>query len=381
MKLGVFGAGLMGAAIARDLVKSKQVDQVTVYDIDRRRLQTLTREGHSSKLAARVHDVRRSSETARLLKKVDVGIGALPHGLSEYAIRSAISARVNFVDLIFGWRFGQAEINSACKRRGITIIPACGLAPGLTNILTMDAAEQMERVDEVHIKVGGIPENPKPPLNYRIVFSFQAVLEEYLRKARIIKDRRIVDVPALSGLETINFPPPVGRCECFYTDGLSTLIQTIRKTREMDEKTIRWPGHAEQIRTLIDCGLLETKPVIYRNQSITPREFVSKTLSERLALGNDKDLTLLRVDVLGKKNGKLTRHRYQMVDHYDGRHRMTSMARTTAFPCSIAAQILASGRIQQKGLVPPEMAFKEDLRDEILGYLRDRDMNIQSKSI
>jgi lysine 6-dehydrogenase len=288
---------------------------------------------------------------------------------------------VNFVDLIFGWRFGQAQIDSACKRRGITIIPACGLAPGLTNVLAMGAAEQMERVDEVHIKVGGIPEKPKPPLNYRIVFSFQSVLDEYIRKARIIKDRRIVTVPALSGLETINFPPPIGKCECFYTDGLSTLIQTIRKVREMDEKTIRWPGHAEQIRTLIDCGLLETKPIIYRNRSITPREFLSNTLSERLRLGREKDLTLLRVDVSGRRNGKLTRHRYQMVDRYDCRRGITSMARTTAFPCSIAAQILASGRIQRKGLVPPEVAFKEDLRDELLGYLRERGVNIESKPI
>jgi lysine 6-dehydrogenase len=381
MRVSIFGSGLMGATIAQDLVRSNEVEQVTVYDIDRSRLRALTRREHSSKLAAKVHDVSNRSKTASLLRKCDVGVGALPHGLSEYAISSAISARINFVDLIFGWRFGQAEIDSACKRKGITIVPACGLAPGLTNILAMQAAEQMERVDEVHIKVGGIPEKPKPPLNYRIVFSFQAVLEEYLRKAKIVKNRRVVDVPALSGLETISFPPPIGRCECFYTDGLSTLVQTIRNVREMDEKTIRWPGHAGQIRTLIECGLLETKPITYRNQSITPREFVSTTLSERLALGKERDLTLLRVEVSGKKNGKEAYHRYQMVDHYDSRHEITSMARTTAFPCSIATQILASGRIQQTGLVPPEVVFKADLRNELLDYVGERGMKIESKSI
>ena len=380
MRVAIFGSGLMGATIAQDLVRAKEVDQVTVYDIDSGRLRALTRRESSSKLATRVHDVSNRGKTASLLRKCDVGVGALPHGLSEHAISSVIKARVNFVDLIFGWRFGQAEINSACKRKRITIIPACGLAPGLTNILAMQAAEQMERVDEVHIKVGGIPEKPKPPLNYRIVFSFQAVLEEYLRKARIIKNRRLVDVPALSGLETINFPQPIGKCECFYTDGLSTLIQTIRNTREMDEKTIRWPGHAEQIRTLIDCGLLETKPVTYNNRSITPREFVSNMLSEKLALGKDRDLTLLRVEVSGKKNGKTTHHRYQMIDNYDSRHGITSMARTTAFPCSIAAQILASGRIQRKGLVPPEIAFRADLRKELLDYVEERGMIIESRS-
>jgi len=379
MRIAVFGSGLMGATIAQDLVKSKQVDHVMVCDFDGAKLQFLAKKEHSSKLTTKIHDARKRDETAKLLKGIDVGIGALPHGLSEFAINATLKARVDFVDLILGWRFGQADINSACRRRGITIIPACGLAPGLSNILAMAAAEDMERVDEVHIKVGGIPERPKPPLNYRIVFSFQAVLEEYLRKAKIVKDRRVVDVPALSGLETINFRRPIGKCECFYTDGLSTLIQTIRKVREMDEKTIRWPGHAEQIRTLIECGLLDTEPIRYHGQSIAPREFVSDVLSNKLALRNGKDITLLRVDVSGKKGGKLTRHRYEMIDHYDSRHGTTSMARTTAFPCSIAAQMLASGRVPRRGLVPPEIAFKDNLRTEFLGYLAERDMGIESR--
>ena len=371
----------MGSTIARDLAKSKHVDQVMVYDVNRDRLRALAESDHSAKLSTKIHDVRKKNETARLLKRFDVGVGALPHGLSEYAISATITAGVNFVDLIFGWRFGQREVDSAAKRKGITIIPACGLAPGLTNILAMAAAERMDRVEEVHIKVGGIPERPKPPLNYRIVFSFEAVLEEYLRKARIIKNGKITDVPALSGLETIAFHAPIGKCECFYTDGLSTLVQTLRKVREMDEKTIRWPGHAKQIRTLIDCGLLETEPFLFHGQPMVPRKIVSTLLSNKLTLGKDKDLTLLRVDVSGKTDGKLVHHRYEMIDHYDTRQQMTSMARTTAFPCSIAAQLLASGEIARKGLVPPELAFKQNLRHEFLDYLTDRGMKITSKSM
>ena len=381
MRVAVFGSGLMGSTIARDLVRSKHVDQVTVYDVDGYRLRALAEVDHSGKLSTKIHDVRKKNDTARLLKRFDIGVGALPHGLSEYAISATITAGVDFVDLIFGWRFGQREINSAARRKGITIIPSCGLAPGLTNILAMAAVERMDRVDEVHIKVGGIPERPKPPLNYRIVFSFEAVLEEYLRKARIIKNGKLTDVPALSGLETIAFHAPIGKCECFFTDGLSTLVQTLRKVREMDEKTIRWPGHAEQIRTLIDCGLLETKPVLFHGEPIVPRKYVSTLLSTKLTLGKEKDLTLLRVDVSGKNDRKLVHHRYEMIDHYDTRHGITSMARTTAFPCSIATQLLATGRITQKGLVPPELAFREDLRHEFLDYLASRGMKITSKSI
>jgi lysine 6-dehydrogenase len=381
LKVAVFGSGLMGSAIARDLVGSSDVDEVVVCDINRKRLDLLARAEPSEKLLVKRHDVSRRSETVRLLRKCDVGVGALPHGLSEYAIESTLQAGVSFVDLIFGWRFEQSRIHLTAKRRGITIIPACGLAPGLTNILAMDAAERMERVDEVHIKVGGIPERPKPPLNYRIVFSFEAVLEEYVRKAKIVKNGRVTEVDALSGLETITFPQPIGKCECFYTDGLSTLTQTLKGVKEMDEKTIRWPGHVAQIRTLIECGLLETNPVSMAGQHIVPRAFVSKILSEKIKLGKEKDLTLLRVDVTGNSDGRRVHQRYQMIDHYDSRRKLTSMARTTAFPCSVAAQTLGAGLIQQKGLIPPELAFKFSLRQKFMNQLHDRGVKIMSTRI
>ena len=378
MKVGVFGAGLMGSAIARDLVKSLSVDEVAVFDVDRRKLDSLARAEPSEKLFVKRHDVTRPSETVRLLRKFDVGVGALPHGLSEYAIESTLRAGVSFVDLIFGWRFEQGRINSAAKEKGITIVPACGLAPGLTNILAMDAVERMDSVDEVHIKVGGIPERPKPPLNYRIVFSFDAVLEEYVRNAKIVKNGRLTEVKALSGLETISFPWPIGKLECFYTDGLSTLTETIKSVREMDEKTIRWPGHAAQIRTLIECGLLETSPVHIQGRRIVPREFVSKVVSERIKLAEEKDLTLLRIDVTGKREGKRVHQRYQSVDHYDSKRKLTSMARTTAFPCSVVAQMLGAGLIHKRGLVPPELAFDRALRSTFMKELYARGVKITS---
>jgi len=378
MKVAIFGSGLMGAALAQDLAESKIVDEVSVYDIDRKRLNALDQMDRSGKISVRTHDVRRVSDTVRLLKRFNVGIGALPHWLSGYAIESTVRARVNFVDLIFGWRFEKGRVDSLARRKGITVIPACGLAPGLTSVLSMAGANQMDHVDEVHIKVGGVPAQPKPPLNYRIVFSFDAVLEEYLRKARIVKDGEIIDVPALSGLEKITFRPPIGTCECFYTDGLSTLVHTLKRVREMDEKTIRWPGHVAQIKTLIECGLLETKPVPFGGKRIIPRDFTEKIISDRIRLRDEKDLTLMRVDVEGKRRGGKIHRRYEMIDRFDSRRGTTSMARTTAFPCSIAAQILGAGEVTEKGLVPPEIAFKGELRCNFLSYLGTRGMKITS---
>jgi lysine 6-dehydrogenase len=374
----IFGAGLMGSTIARDLVKSRDVDEVTLCDVDVSRLRAVRRVEISPKLKLKKHDVQRRVPTLDLLKRFDVGIGALPYDLCEHPIKAALAAAVDYVDLIFGWRYGQSSIGRAAKRRGITIIPACGLAPGLSNVLAWAGVDQLDRVHEVHIKTGGIPERPRPPLNYRVVFSFEAVLEEYLRKARIVSNGRIVDVEALSGLEEITFPRPIGRCECFYTDGLSTLIRTVRDVKEMDEKTIRWPGHVAQIKTLIECGLLELKPITHNCHRIIPRKFTAQLLSDRLSLKNEKDLTLLRVDVIGKQNGKLVHNRYDMIDHYDSRNQITSMARTTSYPCAAAALLLGTNQIEATGLVPPEIAFETENRDWLLSYLASRGIRIRS---
>ncbi|HKM78495.1 MAG TPA: saccharopine dehydrogenase C-terminal domain-containing protein [Candidatus Bathyarchaeia archaeon] len=374
----IFGAGLMGSTIAYDLVKSREVEEVTLCDVDVSRLTKARREIVSPKLRLKKHDVRRRVQTVDLLRRSDVGIGALPYDLCEYSIKATLAAAVDYVDLIYGWRYEHSSISRIAERRGITIIPACGLAPGLSNVLAWAAADQLDSVREVHIKTGGIPERPKPPLNYRIVFSFEAVLEEYLRKARIVRNGRITDVEALSGLEQITFPRPIGRCECFYTDGLSSLIQTIRHVKEMDEKTIRWPGHVAQIKTLIESGVLDTKPITHNGHKIIPRKFTAQILSDRLSLRNEKDLTLLRVDVKGKKNGKIVRSRYNMIDHFDSRNHITSMARTTSYPCAAAALLLGTSRIGVTGLVPPEIAFETENRDWLLSYLTSRGIRIKS---
>jgi len=378
MRVAIFGSGLMGSAVARDLVRYRDVEGVTVCDVDQNKLRALSRIEPSSKLSIKVHDVRRMTDTIRLLRKFDIAVGALPHALCEYPIRAALQAQLSLVDLIFGWRFERDGIHEAAKRRGIMIIPACGLAPGLTNILAKHAADQMDRVDEIHIKTGGLPEKPEPPLNYRIVFSFEAVLEEYLRKARIIHNGRVVDVEALSGLETVTFPRPIGKCECFYTDGLSTLVRTIKGVREMDEKTIRWPGHVAQIRTLIDCGLLEADPVTVDGQQISPRKLVVGILSKRLALGRGKDITLLRVDVTGRIRGRRAHQSYEMIDHYDAKLKMTSMARTTAFPCSIVTHMIGAGLIRGRGVVPPEIAVNQNLYPIFMKELSQRGIRIKS---
>lgn len=394
----VLGSGLMGSSLALDLISSNIVEKLTVVDSNPDRLKLLEQRAkrgretdygkNYEKLDTLSLDVTKEPEELKnLLSKFELGVGALPHGIAEKAVLASVEAGVDFVDLIFSWHYeGVSQIDSRAKKSGATIVPACGLAPGLTNILAKYGADQLEEVDYIKISVGGIPEAPKPPLNYRIVFAVDSVLEEYVRDAVIVRGGKKIVVPALSGLEEMKFSElPNQEFEAFITDGLSTLPETLKKVNNMEEKTIRWKGHAEDIALLIDLGLFSERPVtVGRTGSrVAPRSLLSLLLDRKLAMHQgDKDMTLLRVDITGKKRkgDKATRVRqYEMVDRFDSETQTTSMARTTAYPCSVVAQMILEGKITETGFLPPELAIHDDRFDEYLSRLERKGLNIKQR--
>jgi lysine 6-dehydrogenase len=398
----VLGSGLMGSSIALDLLESNSVGKVTVVDNSPDRLKDLEQKASrrvssnlpssygnlKDKLETREFDITKNEdEIQKFLSDFDLGVGALPHGIAERAVLAAVDSKIDFVDLIYSWRYEDGStLDTKAKKNGVTIIPACGLAPGLTNILAKYSADQMEEVDQVKIYVGGIPEVPKPPLNYRIVFAVESVLEEYMRDALIVRDGKWVDAPALSEVEELTFSEfPDQRFEAFITDGLSTLPETLKKVRYMEEKTIRWKGHAEQVALLIDLGLFSERPINLRRggSRVAPRALLSTLLERKLAMHQgDKDMTLLRVDVKGRKRkgDRSTRVKeYEMVDHFDVITQTTSMARTTAYPCSTVAQLILEGKINDTGFIPPELAIRDDRFDELLSRLSRKGLNIKEK--
>lgn len=399
----VLGSGLMGSSIAMDLLESGAVSKVTVVDSSADRLHAL--QVHASKLSGldqttgrnlklaeklqivEMDIVRKKEELQELLSRHEVGVGALPHEIAEEAVKTALDAGISFVDLIYSWRYDRpSSIDSKAKQKGVTIIPACGLAPGLTNILAKNSADQMEEVDSVNIKVGGIPEVPKQPLNYKVVFSIESVLEEYVREALVIRDGKKILLPALSEVEEITFNEfGDQKFEAFVTDGLSTLPDTLRRVKYMEEKTIRWKGHAAQIQLLMDLGLFSERPVNLKTTGnrVSPRALLSTLLDKKLAMHQgDKDMTLLRVDVQGRKRkgDKSTRiHQYEMIDKFDVATQTTSMARTTAHPCSTVALMVLEGKITERGFIPPELAIKDDRFDEFLSRLELKGLNIKER--
>jgi len=402
-EVAVLGSGLMGSSIAIDLLESSSVSKVTVIDSNSDRLRALEirasklsgmdpTTGSNLKLGEKLQTLeldvlRKKDELQKILPKFDVGVGALPHGIAEEAVQRAVEAGISFVDLIYSWRHDKSStIDSKARQKGLTIVPACGLAPGLTNILAKYAADQMEDVDSVKIKVGGIPEAPKQPLNYKVVFSIESVLEEYVRDALIVREGKKVSVPALSDVEDVTFTElPEQKFEAFITDGLSTLPDTLKRVKLMEEKTIRWKGHAEQIQLLMDLGLFSERPVNLKTTGnrVSPRGLLSTLMEKKLAMHQgDKDMTLLRVDVEGRKRkgDKSTRiHQYEMIDKFDVATQTTSMARTTAHPCSSVVLMILEGKITERGFIPPELAIKDDRFDEFIARLERKGLSIKER--
>ena len=378
MKVVIIGSGLMGSAAAKYLVARSEIENVLLVDKDNAKLEQETRSTKSKKLVPRLVDAFDIPRVAEVFKGYDAALIALPHAASLLADQAAIVAGVNAVDLSF--EDLQMKLHSDCLKADITLIPGCGVAPGIAQVLAGEAARRLSSVEEIHILAGGLPRVPRRPLNYRIVFSLEQLLAMYANKrVRVVKDGKIETVKALSGVERVSFPHPYDHMEAFLTDGLGTLLYTMKRgVKVMEEKTIRYPGHAAQIKTLMELGLISTKSVDVNGTKVVPRKFLSDIVGPRLFLGNGQDVTLLRVVVGGKKNGSDIKYQYEMVDYYDEVEHTTSMARTTAYTSAITAMMLAEGQITAKGIVPPESAFAGSNFNTLLQRLAKKNVKFSS---
>jgi lysine 6-dehydrogenase len=371
MKAAVFGSGLMGSVIARDLSESKSVDQVTVVDIDEERLARLRRLVGGRKLSTDILDVREEQSAKRFLAGFDVVASALPHGSVNAADRAAMKAGAKMVDIAF--EDVQMEMDSLARKNGGTLIPGCGLAPGLGGILLAYGVDELPGAEEGHILVGGIPQKPRPPFGYKLVFSVIGLLREYTDDARVVRNGKTIKVKPFSTLETVDFPLPIGELEAFCTDGLASLLYTVRGLRVMDEKTLRWPGHVDKMRALLESGFFSEQPVETGGGKVIPMQLSRTLLAKKLSEGDPEDMTVLRVEVSSGKRAV----RFDLVDFYDPKKQVTSMGRTTGYTCSIVAQMLGEGEIRGAGVIPPEVAVKGPKVDKLLKELKTRGVRIR----
>jgi lysine 6-dehydrogenase len=362
MKYLVIGAGMMGSAAAYDIATRNSVDEVLLADIN---LETATRS--SSAIGTNVKplrlDVNNTSDLLKAIEGCHALVSAVSYSVNYRLAKAAIQAGVHMCDL--GGNNDiieqQLTLDGEAQRRGVTIVPNCGLAPGLINILAVSGAEEFDELDSIHLRVGGLPQHPRPPLNYQIVFSVEGLINEYVEQAEIINGGKLIQVEGMSGLEEIVFPEPFGAMEAFNTSGgISTLTKHFNgRVNTLDYKTIRYKGHCERFKTLLDLGFATNEPLMLGGSLKTNREFFTDLLQKKLDFG-DTDVVLARASISGRRGPVERTLVYDCIDYYDDATKMTAMMRTTAFPTSIIAQMLAQGRVTKRGVMPPELCIPGD---------------------
>jgi lysine 6-dehydrogenase len=357
MKIAVLGAGLMGRGAVWDLARADDVTHVGIFDIDEQAAREVAENfGNRLAVAARL-DVDNEDDVATALDGYDAAMSCVTYKYNPGITRSAIRAGCHLVDLGGNNDVvkAQLEMDEQAERADVIVIPDCGLAPGLVAVLAADGLSKFDRVDSIRIRVGGLPQSPRPPLNYQMVFSAEGLVNEYWEPVVVLEDGEKKTVNPMTGLELLEFDG-IGKLEAFYTSGgTSTLPDTLRgKLKNLDYKTIRYPGHCQQFRPMLEIGLAARKPVKIRGQEVEPRE-VFKAVLERNLSFSGPDMVLVRLVFEGERAGEGKILVYEIVDRQDAQSNLTSMMRMTSIPAAIVAWMAASGKITARGVKPQEL--------------------------
>ena len=265
--------------------------------------------------------------------------------------------------------FEQKKLDAQALAHGVSVVPDCGLAPGMVNILAAEGIRRLDHTEQVKVYVGGLPQRPEPPLNYQIVYSLEGALDYYTTPSWVLRGGKPIQVDALSELEAVDFPQPVGTLEAFHTGGgISTLPFAYEgKVDVMEYKTLRYPGHVAIMRPIRELGLLDLKPVEVKGKSVVPRDLFIAAVHPKLHKPKGQDLVALQVIVSGSKAGKPARASFRLIDRYDADHGISAMMRTTGYSLSITGQMQADGRVTLKGVHTPDEAIPFKAYVEELG--------------
>lgn len=354
----------MGKQAAGDLVENPEVEAVFLADLHVAQAELFKEQLGSGKLHVLQLDANDDEALAAVISKADVVVNALFYTFNEKVARIALQCGVHAVDL--GGHIGGAtdavlSLHEQAEEKGVTLIPDLGVAPGMMNILAGYGAGKLDRVQDIRIFVGGIPVEPEPPLEYNHVFSLEGVFDHYSDPSHVIRNGREVEVQSLSEIEHVEFEG-FGELEAFHTSGgTSTLIDTFSDVETLEYKTVRYKGHAEKFRLLVDLGFTDReKTVTVNGVEIRLRDVLRQVLAPITALGEKQDAVLLRVRVSGTKDGEALTYEYNMITLREDAG-VTAMARATAYTISVVAQLIGNGTISKRGSYPPELIVPGDV--------------------
>lgn len=347
-KITLIGAGLVGSAMAQDLLEDRELD-LTVIDMDNKKLDRIKDSPRLNRISG---DIRDTSVRDHVYKCAGVILNAVPGHLGFEVLKSAIEAGKDIVDISFAPE-DPLPLSELATEKGVTAIVDMGVAPGMSNVLAGCADREMDKISSLSILVGGLPKERRKPFEYKAGFSPVDVIEEYTRPARFIQNGKIVSREALTDVERVDFSG-IGTLEAFNSDGLRTLMHTI-SAEQMVEKTLRYPGHADLMMAFRETGLFDEKPISLNGNEVVPRDLTSTLLFRHWKLNpHDEDFTVMRVLAEGKKEHRRVIFAASLYDEYDNTTGVHSMARTTGYAATAALRLLLSGKLRKKGVIPPE---------------------------
>lgn len=376
MRMLVLGAGLQGTACAFDLLNNPAVTRVVLADMKVGALPAFLTARSDARLVQQALDVRDAAAVRAAFAECDAVMSAIPYYFNFPLAQLAVEAGVHFADL--GGNTGivrqQKTLDAEARARGVSVVPDTGLAPGMVNVIAQLGIDQFDTVEQVQLFVGGLPQEPEPPLGYQIAYSIEGMVDYYTTPSLVVRDGQPTEVTALSELESVQFDSPVGELEAFHTaGGLSTMVYRYAgRIDRMEYKTLRYPGHARIMESIRDLGLLDTTAVDVKGQSVVPRDVFVRVAGDKLRKGKP-DLVALRVVVTGHKDGVRGVRSWELVDRYDAATGITAMMRTTGFTLSITGQLQATGAIAPGVHTPDECIPGE----RYLGMLAERGVMVR----
>ena len=378
-KILVLGCGLMGPVIAKDCSESDYVTAVVGCDIDEEQLKRCSKIVSNAKFETSKLDLTDYGAIVKRLEGFDVVVNASASEFSLDVLKASMETGVDVVDLSDVNYPLKGDIHKKVEKAGITAIPGCGVDPGLADILSGHAMDLMDDVNTVFFACGGLPRDLHPPLNYKIVFGGKKMPIRFGKVPMIINGEQ-VNVERYSDVEPVHLEG-FEDMEAFYDGHPSSLLILCKEkgVKTFKGKTIRYKGFVDNLKFLLDLGVISSEPVFYHGQKIVPLDFFHELVYPLVKFDpqTDRDITVLLVRVEGKKNNSDLCVTYEMVDHYDEEKNITSMAKTTGYTAALVARMLARGEISQKGIQWPVNIIKGELFDELIRDLKKRGVEVK----
>lgn len=347
MKILILGAGLQGSACAYDLLRRPQVAGVTLADLKPAGTGGFLPE--DDRLRRHAIDFTDEPAVRALMDEHDVVLSAAPYYFNARLAELALESGRHFADL--GGNIDvlqrQVSLDEDARTANVAVVPDVGLAPGLVNVLAAEAIRRLDEAREVRMYVGGLPQQPRPPLDYQVVYSLEGALDYYTTPSCVLRDGRPTEVEALSEVEELDFEE-LGRLEAFHTAGGASLLpwEHEGRVRRLEYKTLRYPGHARIMRAIRELGLLAEEPVQIGEQRVVPRDVFIACATPHLTFPDDPDLVVLRVIAEGTRQGRPVRLAWNLLDRADRETGISAMERTTGFSLAITGLFLGRGMIR-----------------------------------